>query len=369
MRLIVADDDPDMLMSLQDWLQASGHDVQTALDAETVFSLLERCRPHLLFLDIEMPGMSGLEALRRLQAGHADLPVIIMTGHATIAIAVEAMKMGAADFITKPFQYSELEAVMAKAVERRRLEGEVTRLLGEISHEIKNLLMPVVCGSDLLESEIGDLIKRLPELEAVKAQESRHLCAEVIEMLRRAADRIQDRTKGIADYVKVSQAPVVFASCRIADIAANVLKVLRLPADVRGVALRVEGLDSMPLIQADEPRLFAVLYNLVNNAIAEVPAGGSVTVAGGATDNQAVCLSVRDTGRGMPPAVRDAVLTERAMSMKPGGSGLGLRIVREAVALHGGTISLESEEGRGTTFYLRLPLRPTPPTRARSTDS
>jgi signal transduction histidine kinase len=194
-------------------------------------------------------------------------------------------------------------------------------------------------------------------MEALKTEESQRLCAEVIEMLRHTAKRIQERTKNIADYIKLSHAPVAFAPCRLAEVVDNVLKILRLPADVKHVALRAEGLDRLPVIQADELRLYAVFYNLINNAIPEVPPGGSVTV-GGTAAGDAVTLTVSDTGRGMPPEVREKLFTSRSASRKAGGSGIGMQIVKDAVDSHGGEIRVESAEGKGTTFTIRLPLAP-----------
>ena len=75
--------------------------------------------------------------------------------------------------------------------------------------------------------------------------------------------------------------------------------------------------------------------------------------------HQSVILSVADTGKGMTPEVRDSLFTSSAISTKPGGTGLGTKIVKDVVTAHGGSISLESKEGFGTTIYIRLPIDPT----------
>jgi signal transduction histidine kinase len=115
----------------------------------------------------------------------------------------------------------------------------------------------------------------------------------------------------------------------------------------------------LPIIQADERRLYNAFYNLVNNAISEVPAGGMVTVRGLVDDTTGdVIMSVADTGRGMPPEVRDSLFMSRIFSRKVGGTGLGMKIIKDVVDAHKGRITVESKEGVGTTFYLRLPLNP-----------
>ncbi len=119
-------------------------------------------------------------------------------------------------------------------------------------------------------------------------------------------------------------------------------------------------MEKLPIIQADEHRLFNAFYNLINNAIPEVPSGGTITIEGRVEEgNKAVLLSVADTGKGMKPEIRERLFTNRVVSTKSGGTGLGTKIVKDVVTSHGGSISVESQEGVGTTFYIRLPLDPT----------
>ena len=103
-------------------------------------------------------------------------------------------------------------------------------------------------------------------------------------------------------------------------------------------------------------------YQTVNNAIPETPPGGSSTVRGShEPGSPQVALSVSDTGRGMPPHIRERLFSARAVSTKKGGTGLGTKIVKDVVDAHQGTIWVESEQGIGTSFHLQLPLDPTRP--------
>ena len=114
----------------------------------------------------------------------------------------------------------------------------------------------------------------------------------------------------------------------------------------------------MPAIAGDEARLYSLLYNLVNNAIPEVPPHGLVTISGSHKDgDDFIRLRVADTGKGMPPDIRDNLFTNRLVSSKNGGTGLGTKIVKDVVDMHGGRISVESETDKGTTFEIRLPIQ------------
>ncbi|MEE8305012.1 MAG: ATP-binding protein, partial [Candidatus Tectomicrobia bacterium] len=120
-----------------------------------------------------------------------------------------------------------------------------------------------------------------------------------------------------------------------------------------------EGLEKLPIVQVDPRRMFNAFYNLINNAIPEVPSGGSITVRGDVSaEGDVLILSVKDTGRGMSPAVRESLFTDRVISQKKGGTGLGIKIAKDSIDAHGGSISVTSTEGEGTTFWIRLSLRP-----------
>jgi signal transduction histidine kinase len=259
-------------------------------------------------------------------------------------------------FVDRKRTEDDLRRTEAQLLEEQRL-GEVARVLGDIGHDLKNMLMPILSGAELLEQELSECFSKLPEPAVSAAKPSRDLTHELIEMIRQGSRRIHERVKEIADSVKGLTRPPQFAPCRLADVVSNVCAILRILADERKVALRTEGLETLPLIRADESRLFNAIYNLVNNAIPEVPSGGSVTVQG-RTDQAGrnVVLSIIDTGRGMSPEVRDSLFTYQAVSRKIGGTGLGTKIVKDVVDAHGGTITVESKEGVGTAFHITLSI-------------
>lgn len=250
----------------------------------------------------------------------------------------------------------ELRQTEARLVEEQRL-AEVARVAGDIGHDVKNLLMPIVTGAGLLEEELSECFAKLPQPAAATIKPTRELMHDLIDMIRRSSRRIQDRVKEIADSVKGLTRALQFTPCRLAEVVTNVYLSLRILADERRVALHTEGLEDLPVIRGDENRLFNAIYNLVNNAIPEVPSGGSVTVKGRTEQaGKRIVLSVIDTGKGMSPEVRDSLFTYQAISRKVGGTGLGTKIVKDVVDAHGGTITVESTEGVGTAFHITLPV-------------
>lgn len=245
----------------------------------------------------------------------------------------------------------------ARLCEAKKL-AQVAQLAGDMSHDIKNLLMPVLCGAEVLKDELDELFGRLSDQDSPQSKKSRALCDEVLTMVQEDVRRISDRVRELADCVKGMSAPPIFAPCQVANVVLSVFGTLDLMAKKKGVTLSCEGLDGLPPIEADEQRLFNAFYNLVNNAIPEVPSGGSITVIGKVPRAADVLdISVTDTGRGMPPEILTSLFTAHTLSRKPGGTGLGTKIVKDVVDAHKGHINVESAPGKGTTFRLILPLR------------
>ena len=356
-RILVADDDPDIRMSLSERLRWLGHDVVTAGDGQAALKAVEGHALDLAFLDVSMPRLNGIEALKLIRKRWPNLPVVVVTAYGTIRLAVEAMKEGAVDFITKPFEQGQIDQAVTSITERMGQRVEITKLMGEITHDVKNLLMPLVAGTDLLADEIDDVFRHLDTMEPARAEQSHSACDEVIAMFRNTSRRIQDRMKAIADYAAVTRVSQKFEPCRIGKIVESVVKSLRSAAEQGRVTLAMEGLQSLPAIAGDEARLYSLLYNLVNNAIPEVPPQGAVRIIGShEPGDDCILIRVADTGKGMPAEIRDHLFTNRLVSSKTGGTGLGTKIIKDVVDMHGGRISVESALGRGTIFDVRLPI-------------
>jgi DNA-binding NtrC family response regulator len=132
-RILVVDDDPDIREVIEDRLESLGYDVGTASDGVECLSVLSKQTPDLILLDIEMPKMSGLDALAEIRKREIFVPVLMITAYATVERAVQAMKAGAYDFIPKPFEPDHLLLIVQRALERDGLKKEVEVLSEEIS--------------------------------------------------------------------------------------------------------------------------------------------------------------------------------------------------------------------------------------------
>ncbi len=291
------------------------------------------------------------------------LPLKRWEGHPIGVLEVMNKRDGRLDqddvaILTIIASFTALSIEQARLFQEAKL-AEVARILGDIGHDVKNLLMPVLCGASLLKDEIDEMFTEIQSQAPAKTKKSHEMCNEVIDMLSNNARRIQDRVKEIGDCVKGLSSPPKFSPCKMTHVVASVFDTLKLFAQEKCITLHHEGIEDLPLIQADEGRLFNAFYNLVNNAVTEVPSGGTITIRGKIhPENQSLQIEVIDTGRGMPAEIRDSLFTTRAMSKKKGGTGLGTKIVKDVIEAHQGNITVESEPGQGTTFNINLPIDP-----------
>jgi two-component system response regulator AtoC len=136
--------------------------VYTAADGETALAGLEKTSPDLITLDAVLPGMDGLETLRRIKQKVPEVPVIMLSGHGQARTIVEAMRLGATDFLRKPFEVEELELAFRKALENRALEAEVKSLRGRVRSEVDGLLMG---GDNPKMREIREIIEQVADTD------------------------------------------------------------------------------------------------------------------------------------------------------------------------------------------------------------
>lgn len=129
-RIILVDDDRDLLKAATDWLEISGFSVAAYHRPEEAYQQVMREEPDAVVTDIRMPGIDGMTLLNSIVRQRGEVPVILMTGHGDVVMAVKAMKQGAEDFIEKPYDADYLLSILDKAVEKRRMKREIARLQG-----------------------------------------------------------------------------------------------------------------------------------------------------------------------------------------------------------------------------------------------
>lgn len=134
-QILVVEDEPDLAERCQELLQSKGYDTRVATDGEEALRLLQASEPHLIVTDLKMPGMSGMELLEHVKERHPHIQVIMMTAYSTVEDAVAAMRLGACDFVAKPFTPEHLTVVVEKALAEQVLRDENRSLRDQLNQQ------------------------------------------------------------------------------------------------------------------------------------------------------------------------------------------------------------------------------------------
>jgi len=254
--------------------------------------------------------------------------------------------------------------VLEDVSELRRLQRIRTEFIDNLSHELRTPLTTVSLLAETLTREAeaaGETVPaRMRDRIARIEIETDHLVQMVNELL--------DLSR-----IEGGGALVLLDDVDLGRLAEASVERLRLFAERQGIRLEVVAAPDLPLIRGDEDRLGQVLVNLIHNAVKFSPSGVEVTVRVERADD-VIRVEVEDRGIGIPKASLDRVFerfykVDRARVRSGGGTGLGLAIARHVVVQHGGRISVESREGRGSTFTFVIPITAAVPDGTSDTDA
>lgn len=160
-KILVVDDDPDILDLITDRLSAKGFSVIQANNGADALNVIRKEEPTIVFLDLQMPKVSGLDVLKTIKTEGLNATVVVISAFGTLENAVEAMKEGAYDFIVKPFEPSHIEVVINKVLEREGLKRDREYLSLELGERYR-----FVTGSDAKMTEIIEMAKRVADSKA-----------------------------------------------------------------------------------------------------------------------------------------------------------------------------------------------------------
>lgn len=360
-RILVIDDEEVVLDSCAQILEGGEYQMATATDGASGLRLVGEFAPDLVFVDLRMPGLSGFEVLEQIRKRDPAIVTIVITGYATVSSAVEAMKSGAYDFLPKPFTPDEFRLITKRGVEKRKLLLETMALRREkellkehfaaiVSHELKSPLGAVQQNLYALTLELSGTLTENQEKRLERMKASIDALLKLVHTWLRA---YSTDIEGIREH---------FRSTSINSVVAKALESVQPHATRKDVEIEAKLADPDTTVHGDEGTLVEALVNLLSNAVKYSRLGSRVSVLVEARADT-VLVSVADTGLGIDqddlPYVFSGLRAGRPGVESETGAGLGLAITRQIVQAHQGSISVESELGKGSTFTICLPLLPT----------
>ena len=377
--VLLVDDEASLRLTMGEFLKRAGYSVFTAADYDS--AVVHQAEDlDVAVIDINLPGKSGIQLLQTLCNADVYLPVIMITGEPNMSVIPEIVRAGAYDFIAKPIVKDVLLKAVARAAEKKRLTDEKRRLEHEIklyaeeletrvaertaeliethqrlmnqeriaalgraaaqvAHEVKNPLAGLLLYSLHLKSKAENF-----------SESQTYLVDKIVETINHLNSRVE-QILGFARPVSLN-----LQAGNLYQIVNDILELLRPQLTAKKIEVRL-SVGETAYAMIDESSIRGALMNLMLNAIEATPEGGVVSIGSNRID-QSLQLQITDTGPGIDEEKAKKIF-EPFFTTKTHGLGLGMPYAKKIIEQHGGTISLNSRPGEGTTVNVVLPAAQT----------
>jgi two-component system sensor histidine kinase/response regulator len=372
-QVLVIDDEMGPRESLRMLLKPN-YQVYTAESVEAGLRILRDKKPDAVISDIRMPGTSGIDGLRKIREIDPHVAVIMLTGFGALETAKEALRLGANDYISKPFDAREMREVIGRNVERTRLQRTGVNAAAEIK-ELNNRLLKELAQKERLASlgqasaefvhDLGNpltIVWGYVQLLAKKLEQSEKengstnpTSAKELNIIEQNVRLCRELLTMWQSYGSVEAAP--HKPISVTKIVHEVVKGVGPMAVQSGVELQCDISDDPCTLLGDSVQIMRAIQNVIINALqASTEKKGSVSVRCERKDFY-VDVRVEDTGYGITQA-QLAKIFDPYFTTKQGksGTGLGLYITKKVIEDHNGSIKVDSTPQAGSTFTIRLPL-------------
>ncbi|MDA3912067.1 MAG: hybrid sensor histidine kinase/response regulator [Bacteroidales bacterium] len=354
-KILIVDDLPKNIQVVANTLQPAGYNISFAQNGENALDLCYKHDFDLILLDIMMPGMDGIEVCRRLKSDpqFKNLPIIFLTAKNDIESITQAFEAGGVDYVSKPFKGAELSArvkthlTLKKQKETlQQLNATKDKFFSIIAHDLKSPFTGLLGFAELL----------IEESDTAKPEELK----QYYQLLYKSAKQGFDLLSSLLEWSQTQSSSIKFSPdtynlCDIIQENINLLSNI-----IHDKKIRVKcNIDKKLKVNADANMLKTIIRNLISNALKFTNPGGEIQL-NATSDLNYTQIEVRDNGIGMDEKTMNKLFRLDENSSRKGtnnetGTGLGLIICKEFIQQHNGEIWVESEMGKGSSFFFSLP--------------
>ena len=370
-KLIVVDDEPDICELLSAALIEPGYAVRTCTNGTEAIELFRRERADVVFCDLKLPGLDGLSVLEALKSIDPWVTVIMITGYGSVEVATHALRLGAYDFVEKPFTDGQIKQIANRALEHRRQLKQLALLQGKKIGSAADIPARLVeleqLRHDFLNMVIQDLRTPLGEFNEVLSLAEEGAYGPWADPLKQAFMHEMAKERALLSRLLLESFALFLShdhrlkvvSTDIRALMEGILKEVQPLCDKKRLRLKT-SLPPEPLSgPMDGERLSAVVRELLDNAVQFTPSVGTIEVELARTD-KGFRIRVSDSGCGMTDREREWLFTafRQPRGEKPERRrklGLGLALVKHYVDLLNGTLDVTSVPGEGSHFVIALP--------------
>ncbi len=376
-KVLIIDDDPKQRESLSDVIDTFGFDVLTAATHEESQELIKTKGPfHVVLLDYmfgpnQKTGLEALPELRKLLPVE-EVPILLMTGYATLDVAVRALRQGLSDFLIKPIDPNYLKHTLYMNLEKARLLKENQRLLTELQekngqlHELNDLKSKFLsfCAHDLSNTLSSSTMATDLLTHSLKTNQDEQV-KKLLWLLQDSLSQTQRLVTDLVDWSSIEKGKfkIEKKECTIAELlAAPVFTFIQEKAKIKKVTAEIaHHIEPGQKLSLDARRIIQVVTNLLENALRYTPTNGKMGCSIESDPSGALIIKVYDSGEGIEaedlPHLFESFYQGKDPKKSKGRLGLGLSIAKEIVEGHGGKIWAESGgKGQGSAFVFNLPM-------------
>ena len=377
--VLVVDDEPDILDILEETLSSAGFEAVARQGGDDALTYLAHHTPALMVTDLRMPGISGMELTRKARELTPDTQVVILTGYGDMKSAVEALRLGAYDYLTKPVDTERLIQTLRNGAEHRRLIREnrllihslreanriKTEFISAMSHEFRTPIGHILGFAQILQDTAAGLTEKQ---------------AHYLDNIQTAATRLVTLFDNVLEFsiLRSGETRISPEPFSLMQLLEGGLASFSAPAQAGDLSLEIRPSQADQIVAADLQVCLKVLSLLLDNAVKFSPGGGRVTIRAEVRPTPSVPdapapgpaqidapawlhVSVSDAGPGIALEDQNRIFNlfeqgDPSLVRHHGGIGIGLALARGLVQIHGGAIFLKSRPGEGSTFTFVVPL-------------
>lgn len=352
-KILVVDDNVEFVDVVRRVLESKGFQISIALDGKAAIEKVLCENPELVLLDLKLPDISGEEVLKRIKEINKDIAIIVVTGFGGEQVAVDLMRKGAIDFLSKPVENEVLIDAVKNALEIRDAQIE-DREFGQypslesffpfLAHEIRNPLHAIAGALAILQrrSDLKD-----------------ELLAQSIKIINEEVQHLNEFVQECLNFVR-PQNIVRFAEVEINEVISVLMNIISYMFELKSKKIKViKDMDPhLPKICVNYEEIKQAFLNIVKNAFEAIPEGGELNIKTRRKSDSSKYIEIifADNGIGVKKESMKSLFNP-FFTTKPRGTGLGLTICRRIIVeRHHGKIDIESEENKGTTVKVELPI-------------
>ncbi|WP_023974420.1 hybrid sensor histidine kinase/response regulator [Clostridium beijerinckii] len=361
--ILIVDDNPNNIQVVATIISENGYELGIAMNAIEAYKFLEENIPELILLDVDMPEIDGFEVCSTLKKSskYKDIPIIFLTVQDEKDDIVKAFDLGAVDYVTKPFNRKELVSRVRTHISLKKTKDELNKknlelertlemkdeFLSIISHEFRTPLNVISSAIQAMNyiccNELSDKAKKY--LRMIRQNTFRQL---------RLVNNLLDITRINAGRIKINKKNV-----DIVFLTKSIIESIYTYVALKSIDVTFVSLIEKKIIGIDDEKYERILLNLLSNATKFTPEGKPIIVTLSSI-NDKICVEVKDKGIGIPEDKANIIFerfgqVDSSLSRQAEGAGIGLSLVKKFIEALGGSISVKSELGKGSTFTILLP--------------